>query len=70
MTDKQLLKKLRTAYQVCNSCGTKYGTYHDGCSSVWVDICDVCNKQLPVTEARDYSYLNKGIKELLIKKSC
>lgn len=57
-------KKLQTAYQVCNDCGTKYGTYSVGCSSKWMGKCDVCGCEKAVTEARDYSYLNKGIKEL------
>lgn len=40
--DRELLKKLRTAYQVCNECGLKYGKYVVGCSSRWQGECDVC----------------------------
>ena len=64
--DKQeTLKKLRTAYKVCSTCGDKYGTYHNRVSSWWNDKCDVCGKtNVPVTEARDFSFLKKGIEEL------
>jgi hypothetical protein len=62
-----LVSKLQGAYTVCKDCGTKYGEYSVGCSSVWEGKCDVCEETKPVTEARDYGYLNKGI-ELLLKK--
>ena len=55
---------LYNAYQVCNECGTEYGTYSVGCSSRWVAECDVCGEIKPVTEARDYGFLKKGIIEL------
>lgn len=64
MTGKQLLKKLKNAYQCCSDCGDKYGTYRAGISSVWESKCDVCDEIKPVTEARDYGYLQRGIKEL------
>jgi len=60
-----LVGKLQGAYTVCKDCGTKYGEYSVGCSSVWEGKCDVCGETKPVTEARDYGYLNKGIEELL-----
>jgi hypothetical protein len=60
-----LLNKLQGAYTVCKDCGSKYGEYSVGCSSIWEGKCDVCGETKPVTEARDYGYLNKGIKELL-----
>jgi len=60
-----LVSKLQGAYTVCKDCGTKYGEYSVGCSSVWEGKCDVCGETKPVTEARDYGYLNKGIEELL-----
>ena len=55
---------LRKAYQVCRECGDKYGEYKGGVSSIWESTCDVCKKTKPVTEARDYRYLQKGIQEL------
>jgi len=60
-----LVSKLQGAYTVCKDCGSKYGEYSVGCSSVWQGKCDVCEETKPVTEARDYGYLNKGIEELL-----
>jgi len=58
------LKTLRDAKVVCKDCGSKYGTYSVGCSSIWISTCNVCGKEKPVTEVRDYGYLSKGIKEL------
>jgi hypothetical protein len=55
---------LEKAYQVCKDCGTKYGEYSVGCSSVWEGECDVCGEFKGVTEKRDYGYLEKGIAEL------
>ena len=55
---------LEKAYTVCKDCGAKYGEYSVGCSSVWEGECDVCGETKPVTEKRDYGYLEKGIKEL------
>ncbi len=60
-----LLNKLQGAYTVCKDCGSKYGEYSVGCSSTWEGKCDVCGETKPVTEARDYGYLNKGIEVLL-----
>jgi hypothetical protein len=60
-----LLNKLQGAYTVCKDCGSKYGEYSVGCSSVWEGECNVCGETKPVTEARDYGYLNKGINLLL-----
>lgn len=62
---QETLKKLKNAYKVCSTCGDKYGTYHNRVSSWWNDKCDVCGKtNVAVTEARDFSYLEKGIQEL------
>jgi hypothetical protein len=55
---------LMNAYKVCNDCGTKYGDYVAGMSSHWMGKCDVCGEGKAVTEARDYDYLQKGIKEI------
>ena len=56
-----LLQKLLTADVVCKDCGTKYGTYSVGCSSTWQGTCGVCGEDKPVTEVRDWGYLNRGI---------
>ena len=61
---KELVKKLENAYVVCNDCGSKYGVYCVGCSSVWNDMCDVCEEAKTVTEARDYAYLVTGIRKI------
>ena len=59
-----LYQKLASADQVCEDCGTKYGKYSVGCSSVWIGTCDVCGETTGVTEVRDYGYLGKGLQEL------
>ena len=64
MANSKLIRKLKDAYKVCKDCGSKYGVYSVGCSSVWTDRCDVCSKEGPVTEARDYGYLVTGIRKL------
>lgn len=61
---QELLEKLKSAYKVCKDCGNKYGNYVAGLSSVWMSDCDVCGQHKPVTEARDYDYLKKGVTEL------
>jgi len=68
MTNKQLIKKLEQAYQVCGDCGTKYGVYSVGCSSYWEGKCDVCDETKVVTEARDYAYLVTGIRKFTLEK--
>jgi hypothetical protein len=55
---------LENAYKVCKDCGKIYGEYSVGCSSVWEGECDVCGETKPVTEKRDYGYLEKGIAKL------
>jgi hypothetical protein len=61
----ETLKKLKSAYKVCLDCGHKYGVHHNRASSWWHDNCDVCGKEnVLVTEARDFSFLKKGIEEL------
>jgi hypothetical protein len=67
MNNKQLIKKLEQAYQVCRDCGFKYGVYSVGCSSTWVGACDVCHEIKGVTEARDYGYLMTGIRKLKLE---
>jgi hypothetical protein len=62
--ERQLLKKLESAYTVCHDCGDKYGVYSVGCSSVWNGKCGVCEQETHVTEARDYAYLITGIRKL------
>lgn len=60
-TTLNLINRLTTADIVCRDCGLKYGKYSVGCSSVWEGICGVCGKTKPVTEVRDYGYLQRGI---------
>ena len=67
MTNKQLIKKLEQAYQVCGDCGTEFGVYSVGCSSTWEGKCDVCDETKFVTEARDYAYLMTGIRKLKLE---
>ena len=59
-----LVNKLLNANLVCNECGTRYGKYSVGCSSVHTGTCDVCGETRSVTEPRDYGYLQKGIDEV------
>jgi hypothetical protein len=59
-----LINKLNGAYQVCHDCGIKYGEVRDFASSYWNDKCDVCGETKGVTEARDYGYMWKGIRDL------
>ena len=59
-----LVNKMLNAGVCCNNCGTRYGKYSVGCSSVWEGTCDVCGESKPVTETRDYGYLSKGISEV------
>ena len=56
-----LVDRLLNANVVCRDCGLKYGKYSVGCSSVWMDECDVCGEHKSCTEVRDYGYLQKGI---------
>jgi len=54
---------------VCDDCGVKWGNVWDGetysgprlhCATYHEGECDVCHKERPVTEARDYGYLRTG----------
>jgi hypothetical protein len=62
------LSTLLSADVICRDCGTRYGTYSVGCSSVWEGTCDVCGERKGITEVRDYGYLQKGITELKNQK--
>ena len=59
-----LIDRLQTADVVCTECGCKYGKYSAGCSSMWTGTCHVCGKTKPVTEVRDFGYLQQGIDAL------
>jgi hypothetical protein len=59
-----LKTKLKGAYQVCYDCGTKYGEIRNMASTMWNGECDVCGENKAVTEARDYGFLWKGIREV------
>ena len=64
---KALLKKLETAYSTCFECGTTYGVYSVGCSSVYESKCDVCGETKPITETRDFGYFITGIRKLKLE---
>jgi hypothetical protein len=66
---KKLIKRLERAYVCCAECGDKYGVYSVGCSSIWNDCCDICDKVGPVTEARDYAYFVTGLRRLYAELS-
>ena len=61
---KRLIQKLENAYVCCKDCGFQWGVYSMGCSSTWTGICQVCDKEKPVTETRDYGYFITGIRKL------
>ena len=65
MTDPVLVDKLKTAGVCCAECGDKYGTPRGKYSSWWMGVCNVCDVEAPVTEVRDFRYLNRGIVELV-----
>lgn len=56
-----LLQRLTTADLICSDCGNKYGKYSVGCSTFHIGTCEVCDKTAPVTEVRDFGYLQNGI---------
>ena len=56
-----LLQRLTTADLICTDCGNKYGKYSVGCSTFHIGTCEVCNETGPVTEVRDFGYLQRGI---------
>jgi len=61
---ESLIDRLQTADVVCKDCGIKYGKYSVGCSSMWTGTCHVCGERKPITEVRDYGYLQPGIDAL------
>ncbi len=61
---KALLKKLEEAYTTCLECGREHGVYSVGCSSVWTGMCNVCGQESRVTEARDFGYFSRKIRQL------
>jgi len=61
---ESLIDRLQTADVVCKDCGIKYGKYSVGCSSMWTGTCHVCGETKPVTEVRDFGYLQPGIDAL------
>ena len=56
-----LLQRLTTADLICSDCGNKYGKYSVGCSTFHIGTCEVCDETGPVTEVRDFGYLQRGI---------
>lgn len=61
---RRMIKTLQNANVTCKDCGAKWGVYSVGCSSIWIGICQVCDQEKPVTEARDYGYFITGIRKL------
>lgn len=64
LTPQELLKRLEQAYVCCKTCGLQYGVYSVGCSSSYMDTCQVCGEYKSVTETRDYAYLITGRRKL------
>lgn len=64
LTPQDLLKRLEQAYVCCKDCGLQYGVYSVGCSSSYMDTCQVCGEYKSVTETRDYGYLITGRRKL------
>lgn len=64
---KKLIKKLENAAVCCHDCGSKWGIYSVGCSSIWNGICRVCDEEKLITETRDYAYLFPGIRKLKLQ---
>ena len=56
-----LLQRLTSADLICSDCGNKYGKYSVGCSSFHIGTCEVCGETKPITEVRDFGYLQFGI---------
>lgn len=69
---RKLLKKLNDADVTCHECGSYYGHPSTGSSTMWHGVCNLCGKEIAVTEARDYGYFRPTIDQLynfLYKKS-
>ena len=64
---RALLKKLETAYNSCFECGTTYGVYSVGCSSIYEGTCNVCGETKRITETRDFAYFITGIRKLKLE---
>lgn len=64
VTPQELLHRLEQAYVCCKTCGQEYGVYSVGCSSIYMDTCQVCGEYKSVTETRDYAYLITGRRKL------
>lgn len=43
---------------ICYDCGMKHGKREPGLACWHADKCDVCGEAKPVTEPRDFGYLN------------
>ena len=60
-TMETLLQRLTSADLICSDCGNKYGKYSVGCSTFHIGTCEVCGETKPITEVRDFGYLQTGI---------
>ena len=61
---RKLLKKLNEADVTCNDCGCHYGKPSTGTSTMWRSVCDLCGKEIAVTETRDYGYFRDTVNRL------
>ena len=61
---RKLLKILNDADVTCHECGCHYGKPSTGTSTMWRSVCDVCGKEIAVTETRDYGYFRDTVNEL------
>ena len=64
---QRIIKKLGAASVCCFECGTKYGVYTVGCSSVREGKCQVCGSTKKITETRDFAYFVTGLRSLYLQ---
>jgi hypothetical protein len=61
---RKLLKTLNGADITCNDCGCRYGRATSRSSTMWRGVCDLCGKEIAVTETRDYGYFRETVNQL------
>lgn len=54
-----MLDKYRVGDYICVECGNKYGKPKFSVATWYQGHCDYCNKDIVVTESRDYCYPRK-----------
>jgi len=75
MTSRQKIRSVAQPSWCCTDCGEKFGKWYrhfpgetpetkyigpHHCATYSVGKCDVCKREVEVTEARDFGYLNEG----------